>query len=207
MASHMSVNESKSRGRGKRLAWIIPLVVLGVALLAYLGGVAFFNFYFMPGTTLDGQDVSLRSAREVAEEKSAALASYQTHVSGAGVDLTLSAADINLSYDGDAYAREAVDQTEPWAWPVQLASGTRDVSVESGVLFDQQALLACPAQRGQNLLFAFHGSPPFTAQFFPNLLYYPPLSFTIVVFRFQEGKLWQSRMRYCRRSNGRGANG
>ena len=142
MASHMTVNESKGKGKGKRLAWIIPLVVLGVALLAYLGGVVFFNFYFMPGTTLDGQDVSLRSAREVAEEKSEALASYQTHVSGAGVDLTLAAADIDLSYDGDTYAREAVDQTEPWAWPVQLASGTRDVSVESGVLFDQQALLA-----------------------------------------------------------------
>ena len=89
MASHMTVNENKSKGKGRRLAWIIPLVVLGVALLAYLGGVAFFNFYFMPRTTLDGQDVSLRSAREVAEEKSEALASYQTHVSGAGVDLII----------------------------------------------------------------------------------------------------------------------
>lgn len=140
MASHLNVTNHK--GSGKRRVWIVPVVLLAVLLLAYLGGVAFFNFYFMPGTMLDGQDVSLKSVAEVAQEKSGSLSGYQTHVSGQGVDLTVSAADIDLAYDGGAYAQEAVEQTNPWSWPVRLSSGTRTVSAESAVVFDQQALLA-----------------------------------------------------------------
>lgn len=140
MASHLA--DKASKGRARRLVWIVPAVLLTLILLAYLGGVAFFNLYFMPGTVLDGQDVSLRSAAEVAQEKSESLGSYQTHVTGQGIDLTLTASDVSLAYDGDAYAREAVDQTNPWAWPVQLAGGTHDVSASSSVVFDQQALLA-----------------------------------------------------------------
>lgn len=140
MASHLNVGNSKKKG--SRRAWAVPVVLIALLALIYLGGVALFNFYFMPGTTLDGQDVSLRSVEEVAREKTDELADYQTHVSGKGIDLTLSASDIDLSYDGDAYARGAVGQTNPWAWPVQLASGTRDITVESAVVFDREALLA-----------------------------------------------------------------
>lgn len=140
MASHLNVGNPKNKR--SRWAWAVPVALLAVLAVIYLGGVALFNFYFMPGTSLEGVDVSMRSASEVAAEKTDALADYQTHISGKGVDLTLSAADIDLAYDGEAYARQAIGKTDPWAWPVQLASGTREVSAESAVVFDRDALLA-----------------------------------------------------------------
>ena len=159
MAHHMG-SPQKSGGRHSKALWIVPLVILGVLLAVYLGGVvAFSQFLFMPGTTLDGRDVSLMSVDEVAAEKAGDLDGYQTHVTGDGVDVELRASDISLAYDGQAYAREAIAQTNAWAWPVELAAGAgRTVSAESAVVFDRDALLAlfqpsidASAQRAQEL--------------------------------------------------------
>ena len=118
MAHHMG-SPQKSGGRHSKALWIVPLVILGVLLAVYLGGVvAFSQFLFMPGTTLDGRDVSLMSVDEVAAEKAGDLDGYQTHVTGDGVDVELRASDISLAYDGQAYAREAIAQTNAWACPV-----------------------------------------------------------------------------------------
>ena len=139
MATHFSGNP-ESTGPNKLLI-IIPCAILGVLLAVYLGGVVFFYNMFMPGTTLDGQDVSLRSAADVAAEKGDALAGYQTHVTGDGVDLEISSNQIDLAYDGNAYASSAIAETNPWTWPAAIAND-RSISVESTVVFDRDALLA-----------------------------------------------------------------
>lgn len=145
MASHMT-NASKHtakrdrRGRGRRL-WVVPVVIVAVLAAAYLGGVAVFTFLFLPGTTLDGQDVSLRQVSSVAAEKSSSLADFQTHVSGDGIDLTVRASDIDLTCDGETYARSAHDQVSPWAWPYE-ALRTRELTAEAGASFDRDKLVA-----------------------------------------------------------------
>ena len=138
MASHF---HSDTQPKRSRLPIIIPCVLVGVLALVYLGGVLAFHQVFMPNTTLNGQDVSLRAVKDVAAEKSDSMAGYQLHVTGDGVDLTVSAQQIGLSHDGEAYAQEAVDASNPWAWPAALA-GSRELSVESPVTFDREALLA-----------------------------------------------------------------
>ena len=142
MASHMSVPPQTEKAKKSKLVWIIPTVLLALFALVYLGGVVAFNFVFMPGTVLDGTDVSMRGASEVAQEKASSLSSYQTHITGDGVDLTVTADQIDLAYDGETYAQEAIAATNPWAWPFQLAQGGRDVSAPSAVVFDREALLA-----------------------------------------------------------------
>ena len=145
MASHMSAPPTEGEGEPKkrsRLPLIIPLVLLAVAALVYFGGVAAFHVVFMPGTILDGTDVSLRHADEVAEEKAAAFSGYQVHVTGDGVDVTVTAEQVGLAYDGETYAQEAIEATEPWAWPLTLMSRSRDVTAESAIVFDREALLA-----------------------------------------------------------------
>lgn len=141
MANHMNAPH-KGQRNSKKVAALVAAIIVFVLLLVYLGGVVAFNMVFMPGTTLDGADVSLRPASEVAAEKSASFAGYETHVTGDGVDLTISADQIDLVYDGEAYAQEAIEATNPWAWPIALAQGTRSVTAESAVVFDQDALLA-----------------------------------------------------------------
>lgn len=145
MASHMSApaaeGESEPKKRSK-LPLIIPLVLLAVAALVYFGGVAAFHVVFMPGTILDGTDVSLRHADEVAEEKATAFSGYQVHITGDGVDVTVTAEQVGLAYDGETYAQEAIEATKPWAWPLTLMSRERDVTAESAIVFDREALLA-----------------------------------------------------------------
>ena len=138
MANHFSTPEKT--GRNKLLV-IIPCALLGVLLLAYFGGVIFFYNTFMPGTTLDGQDVSMRSVSDVAAEKSDSLAGYQTHVTGDGVDLTITADQIGLAHDGESYAHEAVAETNPWSWPLAISSN-RTITAQSDVIFDREELLA-----------------------------------------------------------------
>lgn len=123
----------------RRLLWVIPVVIIVLLAGAYVGGAVYFQSRFMPGTTLEGQDVSLRSADEVAAEKTASLDGYSLHVTGQGLDLTVSAPEIGLSYDGAAYAEAALAQVSPWAWPLEVF-GTRDLSPEAEPTFDADKL-------------------------------------------------------------------
>lgn len=140
MPSHMNVETQPERPRSK-LVWIIPLAILGVLVAAYLIGALVFSTRFLPGTTLDGQDVSLMTLDAVAAQKADDLAGFQAHVAGDGVDLSLTGAEVGLAYDGDAYARDAMRQVPAWAWPYELTR-TRSISAEAPVVYDRDAIVA-----------------------------------------------------------------
>jgi hypothetical protein len=118
-----SASRKKHANRGPIIAL---LVLLAVVAAIYLGGVAYFNFFFMPSTSVDGQDVSLMSVEDVATSLTAAKTSgWKASVSGDGVSFELAAADISLAYDGESAARAAIAQQHPWAWPIELAQGAQ----------------------------------------------------------------------------------
>ncbi len=118
-----STSEKKHTNRGPIIAL---LVLLAVVVAIYLGGVAYFNFFFMPSTSVDGQDVSLMNVEDVATSLTAAKTSgWKASVSGDGVSFELAAADISLAYDGESAARAAIAQQHPWAWPIELAQGAQ----------------------------------------------------------------------------------
>jgi hypothetical protein len=123
----------------KSKLWIIPVVIAGLAAAAYGGGVAYFSSNFMPNTTLDGTDVSLTSKAEVASQLEASLDGYATTITGEGLNITATASDLGLSYDGDAYADAAMSEINAWAWPIELA-GTRNLTVGAKVKFDSSKL-------------------------------------------------------------------
>lgn len=147
MPSHMSSAQRspqpKKKRRGRvRVGAIVAIVIVAVLLVAYGAGVAVFGTtLFMPGTTLDGQDVSLRSVSDVASEKDASLDGLQTHVTGNGLDLTVSSSDIDLTCDGQSYASSALSQVNPWLWPYELTQ-ERELTVETSTSYDRDKLLA-----------------------------------------------------------------
>lgn len=142
MPSHFTNAPSpKRRKRGKGKLWIIPVVLLVLVAAVYFGGVAAFNMVFLPGTTLDGADVSLRKVDDVATEKSSVFDGFETHVTGDGLNLTVRASDIDLTCDGEAYAKSALAQTNPWAWPFEVAQ-KRSLTAEAGAEFDRDKLAA-----------------------------------------------------------------
>ena len=132
---------ARARGRG-RVALIVAASLLVLLGGAYVGGALYFQTTFMPGTALDGQDVSLRRVEEVAAEKSASLDGTQVHASGKGLDLTVTAEQAGLALDGEAYVRDALAQENPWAWPLALASGERDLTAEPVVSVDRDKVAA-----------------------------------------------------------------
>lgn len=111
--------EKKRSNRGPVIALF---VILAVLVAIYLGGVAYFNFFFMPSTTVDGMNVSLMSVEDAAKSLAATkTAGWKASVSGDGVSFDLTGADVSLAYDGESAAKAAIVQQHPLAWPVELA--------------------------------------------------------------------------------------
>lgn len=136
MTRHMK-QEPKPQPRRRR--WVVPVALAGTLAGAYLAGVAAFSFVYLPGTTLDGADVSLRAVTDVAAEKSGTFDGYSVHLTGDGVDLEIDASQIGLACDGETYARSAHDQTSPWAWPVE-ALRQRSLTADEGADYDKALL-------------------------------------------------------------------
>lgn len=134
----------------RHLLWIVPAALVVLLGGAYAGGAVYFESTFMPGTTLDGEDVSLRPVEEVAAEKSASLDDYRVHVSGKGLDLTVTAEQAGLTCDGESYAAEALSQVNPWAWPLEIAS-PRELSAAAAVSFDREKVAAVVAPAVEQL--------------------------------------------------------
>lgn len=103
--------------------WPLVLLALIVLLLGcYLAGAVAFMCYFMPNTSLNGQDVSLQTTKEVAASAATIVDSFSLEVTGQGLELKLTAGDIKARFDGNAYARAAIHQQRPWLWPFEIAS-------------------------------------------------------------------------------------
>lgn len=124
----------------KRHLWVIPVVAAGILGAAYLGGVAYFSNTFLPGTTVDGTSVSLKSTEALAALKSSTYDDYEIRVQGEGLDTTVRAADIDLAFDGSGYAARAMASIDPWAWPLEISS-TRALTVGPVVTYDHDKLV------------------------------------------------------------------
>ena len=111
--------EPRRKGRAGIVAGVILVLALFVGA-AYMGGVYYFEDRFLPGTTLDGHDVSLLTVEEAATFASDELEGYPTHVEGIGLDLDLSAAEGGLTIDTLGEAQAAHDQFDLWHWPLDI---------------------------------------------------------------------------------------
>ena len=125
----------------RRRLWIVPVAIVGLLGATYLGGVAAFSNVFLPGTTVDGLDVSLKDKTALAESIDSSTDGYALAISGDGVETTITAKDIDLGYDGEAYASQALAQTNPWSWPVAL-SQTRSIKLQKTVKYDASKVSA-----------------------------------------------------------------
>lgn len=133
---HAAPHTQSSAGR---TAAITIGVIVAVVAVVYLAGVAAFSFIFLPRTTLDGQDVSLKLASSVSSSYSSKVATYQVNISGDGLDHTVKGTDIGLSFDEGAYEKGTIGQLSAWKWPLEIVSA-HDLTAQSGATFDQDKL-------------------------------------------------------------------
>ncbi len=123
-------------GIGRRILIILG-IVFGALLIVYLIGAIFFMSHFMPNTRVNGEEVSGMSVDDLAAHITERGASFQTHITGDGLDFPIAASDIDLKYDGTAYGTEASSQIGPWKWPVRIWK-SHEFSTSTGITFDER---------------------------------------------------------------------
>ena len=127
-------------GRGRRVLKVVG-IVSGSLLVVYGIGGLFFSSHFMPNTRVNGEDVSWMSVDDLATHVTEVGQSFQSHVTGDGIDITIPASEIELNYDGTAYGLEAGSQIDPWQWPTRIFS-EHDFRAATGITFNQDKLNA-----------------------------------------------------------------
>lgn len=126
--------------RGRHVA--IALGAAAVALAcAEFAGAQYYTDHFVPGTTVNGADVSNLTTSQLAARVRKGSDAWSTHVSGQGLDVTIRAADVDLDVSPAAYARKAKAQTDPARWALDLAS-PRHLEVATTVFYDADKLAA-----------------------------------------------------------------
>lgn len=140
---HGDYQNTTHKLKKRRWPWVLLIIVIVLVLAVggiYVAGAYYFEDRFLPNTTLDGEDVSLQLASDVAAEKSASLDGLELSVSGDGLDFTITSLDVDLSVDGTTYANEALAQQDPWSWPLALFEESELTSTEASVSYDEEAL-------------------------------------------------------------------
>jgi hypothetical protein len=117
----------------------IALVAIAVLVALYIVTSLFFSSHFLPGTTVNGINATLRSPKALASDSQKRSDEYSTHVTGDGFDLTITKDEVSLAFDTFAYENEAKSYLPGWAWPVKLAQ-PREFVVTSATTFDKNAV-------------------------------------------------------------------
>ena len=111
----------------KKQVGIVLGIIVAVILAIYLIGVAFFSSHFMPGTSLNEHDLSLKGAEGAGQIIENSVKDYSVQVSGKGLNFTVTSSDMDVEVDGKSVAQKALSQFNAWAWPVEVFE-THDVA-------------------------------------------------------------------------------
>ena len=112
---------ARRRFSAPKIIGIVAGSIVGLLLIAYVAGSLYFTDRFMPNTVLGDHDVSLKTSSEVQAILDDALSDYTVAVSGQGFSMKLSAKDAGVSFDGQAIVADALGNTNPWLWPLEIA--------------------------------------------------------------------------------------
>ena len=132
----LDAEEKVRKGHRAAKGWAIAL---GAIAALYLVGVAVRSNIYLPGTTINGRDVSLKTPAAVSQEYNTSSAGYTLTVSGDGIAMNITASDINLVYSYDDSLKAALAQRSAWAWPVSIVQ-PEDLEADYSPSFDADML-------------------------------------------------------------------
>lgn len=134
----MSKQDRKQRkGHGFAIFMVVLLLVVGIV---YTAGTFYFAHRFVPGTTVNGIDVSMMTEEELAARVDADAMAWKEQVtSPGGFNMTITAADAGLKVDAEELAQAAHAKTDPMLWPLDLINH-RSIVVGETVDVDEAAV-------------------------------------------------------------------
>ena len=124
--------------RGLKILGIVLGVLLGLIAAGYLAGAVFFMGHFLPGTVINGVDVSLKTPEDTSAAIASSLDDYKLQITGYSMNCTFTGK--NISYRLDP-SHDILSYFNPWAWPLELASNAGKQASFS-VLYDTSAVEA-----------------------------------------------------------------
>lgn len=125
--------------KGKKAAAVVGGVI-GAAVLAYLGGAWYFNSHFYLNTTINGNDFSAKSIKEVEKYMEKQVKGYKLTLKEIdGGTEEISGQDIDISYKpGDEFEKVKKEQN-PFLWIRSLWSES-NVTASIGIEYDEAKL-------------------------------------------------------------------
>ena len=121
--------------------WIVPILLVAIVAAAYVGGMIYFKDHTMPNTTVNGEDVSNLTYDELVQRFDRDIRGWTGVITGTGINIPLTAADVDLSCNADEMASTVMNSADPMLWPIEL---TQDhvVNVTQTIDFDRDKLAA-----------------------------------------------------------------
>ena len=141
---HSGLNSSGTFGKKSnkhRPRPLAPVLVIVAILLAfYFLGFAVFNFVVYPRSVLNGDDISLQPASEVASSVATSVANHVLSVSdSSGFSMEIKGSDVDLKFNDKAFAASIISQQNPWLWPIAVFS-SHDIAPIYESSFDEDSL-------------------------------------------------------------------
>lgn len=113
-------------------------VIIGVLLVAYIAGAIVFMNWFLPRTSIVGNDISMKSNAEVAEMLDNAVDKYSLKVAGNGFSYQTTSADLAMEIDSQQVVDAMHADLNPWTWPVLIFQDAHDESAMLDISFKPQ---------------------------------------------------------------------
>lgn len=135
-------------GKGKKIVIGLIAFFLLAAACIYGGGIYFFSSHFLPGSSLNGRDVSYQSAGEIQKDMAAEVKNYTlTLYEIDGGQETITGKQMGLKYGKDADVAGLIQAQNPWAWILSLHQ-TKTYTMDSLVTYNQEKLAEAVAALG-----------------------------------------------------------
>lgn len=140
----MSRNASAGGRKGSGLIVVLS-IILGLLLILfgiYAGIATRYGDMFLPGSTINGLDVSGMTVGQVEQTLSDNQGEYTlTLVERDGITETISGADIDFTLTFDGSLDQLLEEQNPWTWPLALWGGAdQAMTVETMFSYDTAKL-------------------------------------------------------------------
>ncbi len=142
VAGAHAVPASQEKKGGRHVGVFVMLAIVCLLAAAYGAGYYYFGSHFVPGTTVNGMDVSNMDGPTLAATVNDAAEAWQVDITNAdGYALTIGASDIDLTVDGKALADAARAETDPTRWVLDMVQ-PQGIVVDEAVSYDKDKLKA-----------------------------------------------------------------
>ena len=130
----------EKRHKGLKRAGIALACIVGLAAAVYVGGALAFSNWIMPGTTLAGQDISMKSNDEVVQIIDGLSQDYNLSIKGGQFALNVDGQQLGLDVSAAKTVEGIHGAMNSWEWPLVLLNGQRDMTGQLSVRYNAQSL-------------------------------------------------------------------